>query len=127
MVTKSKNPSEPGMLRTWYRDWESFSPRAFESLAHHKRTDSSFVTIKKQSGRDNKMYNLTEGFNLKKFDGFTKTTAKTKSKTDFDEYLKQKLVEKARLFRKYKEIKNHPDSEIFSSHSFMDSSESSST
>jgi len=49
------------------------------------------------------MYNITEGFNLNKFQGFSKTMRKPSKKTEFDNYLEYKLAEKARQYKMYKE------------------------
>ena len=37
-----------------------------EKLSHKKRTDFSLADFAKTRGRDNKMYHLTDGFNLNK-------------------------------------------------------------
>ena len=36
----------------------------FEKLSHHKRTNISYVNFVKNKGRDNKMYHLSDGYNL---------------------------------------------------------------
>lgn len=88
---------------TWYRDWEKIEPPTYERLAHHKPTDRSFVTFR--SGRDNTMYNLTEGFNLKKFDqNFSRTTRKARQASEFDSFLAQKLAEKHGHYKAFKKL-----------------------
>ncbi|MFO0117705.1 MAG: hypothetical protein ACK521_08865 [bacterium] len=59
--TRTYNPTV-----NWYRDWEKLESPAYEKLSKFKATDRSFVTFR--TGRDNQMYNITEGYNLKKFD-----------------------------------------------------------
>lgn len=44
---KSRNSAKSAYPATvWYRDWESIEVPTFEKLAHHKRTDRSYVSIK---------------------------------------------------------------------------------
>ena len=53
------------------------------------------------------MYNLTEGFNLKKFEpGFCKTTRQAKQMSDFDSFLAGRLAEKKELYLKFNRIRN---------------------
>ena len=90
-TVKSTNTYNPATI--WYRDWERIEPPPFEKLAHFKPTDKSFVSFR--SGRDNTMYNLTEGFNLKKFDHtFNRSTRKARQASEFDAFLASRLAEK---------------------------------
>jgi len=36
----------------------------FEKLSHRKRTNVSYVDFAKNKGRDNKMYHISDGYNL---------------------------------------------------------------
>lgn len=90
---------------TWYRDWEKLESPAYEKLSKFKATDRCFVTMR--TGRDNQMYNLTEGFNLKKFDqGFSRTTRKSRQNSEFDAFLAHRLAEKKDQYLKYKKMQD---------------------
>lgn len=52
------------------------------------------------------MYNLTEGFNLKKFDsGFNKQTRRAKQMTEFDQYLSKRLNDQKLKYLKFTKLK----------------------
>ena len=98
--TKTYNPTV-----TWYRDWEKLESPAYEKLSKFKATDRSFVTMR--TGRDNQMYNLTEGFNLKKFDqGFSRTTRKGRQNSEFDAFLAYRLAEKKVQYKQFKKMQD---------------------
>lgn len=52
------------------------------------------------------MYNLTEGFNLKKFDSsFNKTTRRAKQITEFDSYLSRRLNDQKLKYFQFAKLK----------------------
>lgn len=56
------------------------------------------------------MYNLTEGFNMKKFEaGFCKTTRRAKQMSDFDSFLAGRLAEKKALYLKFDRIRSQQE------------------
>jgi hypothetical protein len=53
------------------------------------------------------MYNLTEGFNLKKFEsGFCKTTRRAKQMSEFESFLADRLAEKKELYIQFKQLQS---------------------
>jgi len=58
------------------------------------------------------MYNLTVGFNLKKFEsGFCKTTRRAKQMSEFESFLADRLAEKKELYVQFKQLQSKQEKE----------------